>query len=299
MIHSKRIQVISGHLTPFRLRHKTSIELTHNISSEKRLHFSGGGGFTRKGRKRICFQMKFDTSNISQYLKDHETVWPELQKALVDCGWHDYSLFYRDDGYAIGYYETEHKNHQEACDLMGKLDINARWQDTMSKYTAQNVRPDEASMSLNHFFYLGNDRVFEKLANNSNSEDDVWNVQKYTGGGNLTKAGWKRICFQMKINPNKLSECIKEHEALCSKLQEALILSGWHNYSLFSRPDGLIIGYYETENKNHQESCDRLAKFNIYNRWYTAMLKYKAKNTKSNYSTITLEHYFYLGIDTK
>ena len=36
------------------------------------------------------FTMLFDTSDIAQYIKDHETVWPEMQQALRESGWHNY-----------------------------------------------------------------------------------------------------------------------------------------------------------------------------------------------------------------
>ena len=52
-------------------------------------------------------------------MKDHEAVWPEMQEALVRCGWHNYSLFCREDGFAVGYFETE-KGLQSALDAMGK-----------------------------------------------------------------------------------------------------------------------------------------------------------------------------------
>ena len=57
--------------------------------------FTGGGGTTRSGLNRVGFTLQFETADLDQYLKDHEEVWPEMQQALVDCGWHNYSLFYR------------------------------------------------------------------------------------------------------------------------------------------------------------------------------------------------------------
>lgn len=30
-----------------------------------------------------------------------------MQQALVDCGWYDYSLFYRADGFAVGVFQTD------------------------------------------------------------------------------------------------------------------------------------------------------------------------------------------------
>jgi len=36
--------------------------------------YTGGGGTTRAGLRRVCFQMKFEASELEQYLIDHETV---------------------------------------------------------------------------------------------------------------------------------------------------------------------------------------------------------------------------------
>jgi L-rhamnose mutarotase len=33
-------------------------------------------------------------------------VWPEMLDALRDAGWHNYSLFLREDGLLFGYFET-------------------------------------------------------------------------------------------------------------------------------------------------------------------------------------------------
>jgi len=120
--------------------------------------FTGGGGLTSAGRRRICFQLQFDTSNLPQYLKDHEAVWPEMQQALVSCGWHNYSLFFRPDGYAIGYFETD-VDFTTACARMDATEVNARWQATMAKYTPKGLSPLEEICELQHYFYLGTDRL--------------------------------------------------------------------------------------------------------------------------------------------
>ena len=66
-----------------------------------------GPSKTAGGRNRVCFTLQFDTADLASYLRDHEAVWPEMQAALVECGWHNYSLFYRRDGFAVGYFETD------------------------------------------------------------------------------------------------------------------------------------------------------------------------------------------------
>ena len=53
--------------------------------------------------------------------------------------------------------------------------------------------------------------------------------------------------FIHHIAADSLDQCLKEHEEMWPEMQQALVKSGWHNYSMFCRPDGLVFGYAETE----------------------------------------------------
>jgi len=57
----------------------------------------------------------------------------------------------------------------------------------------------------------------------------------------------ERICFHLQVKPDRLSEYTKLHAAVWPTMLEAIEASGRRNYSLFLRPDGLLIGYYETD----------------------------------------------------
>ena len=57
----------------------------------------------------------------------------------------------------------------------------------------------------------------------------------------------ERICFQLQVRPERLSEYIERHTAIWPSMLEAIEASGRRNYSLFVREDGLLIGYYETD----------------------------------------------------
>lgn len=119
---------------------------------------TAGGGQTKAGRKRVCFQLHFNSTELQEYLEEHERVWPEMQQALVECGWHNYSLFYREDGYAIGYFETD-DSFETACKRMDARAVNTKWQKKMSKYTASGNVPLVGAAELKHYFYLGEDRA--------------------------------------------------------------------------------------------------------------------------------------------
>lgn len=55
-----------------------------------------------------------------------------------------------------------------------------------------------------------------------------------------------RVCFKLQVKPDRLHEYRRRHEAVWPEMLEALAGTGWHNYSLFLAPDGLLIGYFET-----------------------------------------------------
>ena len=57
----------------------------------------------------------------------------------------------------------------------------------------------------------------------------------------------ERVCFQLHVRPERLDEYRERHQAVWPEMLDALSRTGWTNYSLFLRGDGLLIGYLETE----------------------------------------------------
>lgn len=47
--------------------------------------------------RRVRFLLKVKEDGIKEYQKHHKAVWPEMLDALRRTGWHNYSLFIRDD----------------------------------------------------------------------------------------------------------------------------------------------------------------------------------------------------------
>lgn len=56
-----------------------------------------------------------------------------------------------------------------------------------------------------------------------------------------------RVCFQLQVKPELLPEYTRRHAAVWPDMLRALAATGWNNYSLFVRDDGLLIGYLETD----------------------------------------------------
>ena len=56
-----------------------------------------------------------------------------------------------------------------------------------------------------------------------------------------------RYCFQLQVKPERIAEYRERHAAVWPDMLRALADTGWRNYSLFLRPDGLLIGYVESD----------------------------------------------------
>ena len=55
-----------------------------------------------------------------------------------------------------------------------------------------------------------------------------------------------RVCFQLQVRPERIAEYRRRHAEVWPEMLQALKDTGWNNYSLFLRADGLLIGYLET-----------------------------------------------------
>ena len=104
--------------------------------------------------QRVCFLLKVRQDRIDEYRERHAAVWPEMLQALSATGWHNYSLFLRDDGLLVGYLETE--DFQAALAGMAAAEVNARWQKEMAPFfePLDGARPDEVMKPLTEVFHL-------------------------------------------------------------------------------------------------------------------------------------------------
>jgi len=56
-----------------------------------------------------------------------------------------------------------------------------------------------------------------------------------------------RYCFELQVRRDRLEEYKARHRAVWPEMLAALRDTGWRNYSLFLRDDGLLIGYVESD----------------------------------------------------
>jgi L-rhamnose mutarotase len=104
--------------------------------------------------RRICFTLQVRPDRLEEYRRRHAAVWPEMLDALRAAGWHDYSLFLREDGLLVGYVRTEDLDASLAA--MEATEVNSRWQAEMAPFFANlsGGRPDRGFVVLDEVFNL-------------------------------------------------------------------------------------------------------------------------------------------------
>ena len=79
----------------------------------------------------------------------------------------------------------------------------------------------------------------------------------------------QRVCFQLQVKPELIPEYTRRHAAIWPDMAAALKDNGWNNYSLFLRPDGLLIGYFETPSLEAAQAG--MAATEVNTRWQAEM----------------------------
>jgi L-rhamnose mutarotase len=104
--------------------------------------------------QRICFVLQVKQERLEEYKERHRFVWPEMKQALLETGWHNYSLFLRPDGLLVGYLETEEFARARAG--MASRAVNERWQREMADFFVrpQGLLPDQAMVPLEEVFHV-------------------------------------------------------------------------------------------------------------------------------------------------
>lgn len=79
----------------------------------------------------------------------------------------------------------------------------------------------------------------------------------------------ERICFVLQVKPERLGEYKERHRQVWPEMLAALRETGWSNYSLFLRDDGLLVGYLETE--DFERARAEMAKRHVNELWQREM----------------------------
>jgi L-rhamnose mutarotase len=81
-----------------------------------------------------------------------------------------------------------------------------------------------------------------------------------------------RYCFLLQVRPELLDEYQERHRAVWPDMLHALRDSGWRNYSIFARADGLLVGYVEADSLDAAQAAMAATEVNA--RWQAEMTRY-------------------------
>jgi L-rhamnose mutarotase len=82
----------------------------------------------------------------------------------------------------------------------------------------------------------------------------------------------KRVSFLLKVKADRVEEYSARHAEVWPDMLAALRDTGWRNYSLFLRPDGLLVGYFETDDLD--AALAGMAAREVNTRWQTEMAQF-------------------------
>jgi L-rhamnose mutarotase len=81
-----------------------------------------------------------------------------------------------------------------------------------------------------------------------------------------------RYCFHLQVRPDRTAEYVARHQAVWPEMQDALRATGWRNYSLFLRSDGLLIGYVESDDLAASQAA--MAQTEVNARWQAEVAEF-------------------------
>jgi L-rhamnose mutarotase len=82
----------------------------------------------------------------------------------------------------------------------------------------------------------------------------------------------KRICFTLKVRPDRIEEYRARHREVWPEMRQALADAGWSDYTLFLRDDGLLVGYLVTE--DFAAAKEKMKGLPINARWQREMAQF-------------------------
>jgi L-rhamnose mutarotase len=78
-----------------------------------------------------------------------------------------------------------------------------------------------------------------------------------------------RVCFTLQVRPDRLAEYRERHAAVWPDMLCALRDAGWHDYQLFLREDGLLVGTLVTDDLTAAQAAMDAVEVNA--RWQADM----------------------------
>ena len=102
----------------------------------------------------------------------------------------------------------------------------------------------------------------------------------------------QRICFVLRVKPERLEEYRERHRHVWPEMTRALSETGWRDYSLFLRKDGLLVGYLTCE--NFEASRAAMHALEVNERWQREMAPFFLEEANPDDALHPLDEVFHL-----
>src|ERR671915_217703 len=104
----------------------------------------------------------------------------------------------------------------------------------------------------------------------------------------------ERVCFLLRVRADRLDEYRARHREVWPEMLDALRETGWRNYSLFLRNDGLLFGYVEVE--DFEAARAGMAEREVNARWQAEMAPFfeALEGLRPDEGLLRLEEVFHL-----
>lgn len=102
--------------------------------------------------KRIAFKMKLNPGCRDEYMRRHDTIWPELVTLLKETGIADYSIFLDEE--TLSLFGVLKVNDAMQMDKLPEQEVMKRWWAYMKDIMESNPDNSPVSIPLEEVFYL-------------------------------------------------------------------------------------------------------------------------------------------------
>ncbi len=102
--------------------------------------------------KRMAFKMKLNPGCRDEYIRRHDTIWPELVTLLMDTGISDYSIFLDEETLTL--FGVLKVNDALQMDKLPEQEVMKRWWAYMKDIMESNPDNSPVSKPLEEVFYL-------------------------------------------------------------------------------------------------------------------------------------------------
>jgi L-rhamnose mutarotase len=79
----------------------------------------------------------------------------------------------------------------------------------------------------------------------------------------------RRVCFTLTVDPDRLEDYRSRHAEVWPEMLAALRDAGWHDYALFLRADGLLVGHLTTD--DFPAALAAMERTDVNGRWQSEM----------------------------